>query len=350
MNTALSDPVYFGGPDLTKNNLRDTLLQHIQNTPPKGTIAWVCYYFNEPVLLEALIEAANRGTQVELIIEDNPRCTEINQQCIYQLESLQHPLINITRFSSTPLWQFLGINWHGHLHSKLYFFSHPEPHALIGSYNPTADIAHLGKKHVNSIGDHSISHNLLVEISNKEIVTLLLSYINSLKKSYPKKLARFSQLHNQTYSFKTWEISFLPRWKSHPVNRVLLDNNESAEVKCAISHLKGPGVLKLLGAAKKHGKNIELLLESSKRRIPEKNLLILDKHGIKYYQTKNTDNALMHNKFIIYESRKASFVMFGSFNWSVRSRWLNHEIIACSSDEKIVNAFKSRWKQIVAQI
>ncbi len=40
--------------------------------------------------------------------------------------------------------------------------------------------------------------------------------------------------------------------------------------------------------------------------------------------------------------------MFGSFNWSARSRLLNHEVIASTHNKDIVAAFEKRWDQMVA--
>jgi len=36
--------------------------------------------------------------------------------------------------------------------------------------------------------------------------------------------------------------------------------------------------------------------------------------------------------------------MFGSFNWTDRSYWLNHEIGAISTNDQLFDAFASRWE------
>ena len=162
-------------------------------------------------------------------------------------------------------------------------------------------------------------------------------------------LARLSPTHNVTFHSQKWAIDFLPRLSRHPINTLLSKNDSNTYIKCAISHLKGPGTLKPLTAAVKTGKKIELILESSQRRVPNKHLAFLDKNKIKYYQPKLAKNCLMHSKFILYHSDQEHCVMFGSFNWSARSWILNHEVIACSHDKEIVAAFEQRWQQMITQ-
>ena len=342
MNSQIN--TYFGGPDLEKNALRNILLKHIQNVPANGHICWMCYYFNEPKLFNALIEAAERGVQIELVIDASPRTPEINAACLSMLKN--HQCIQIIEVTTMPFWQYLGIDWHGHMHSKMYYFSHPGPHVLIGSYNPTTDSNQIKPDLIEKIGDHTISHNTLIQIDSTSVINLLLRYFKTIKKNTLNN--RFSHLHNNIHCNDNWSIHFLPRWKKHPVITLLKQQDDNAEVKCAISHLKGPGILNPLIHARKKGKHIKLLLDSTARRVSQKQLKSLDKYNILYHQIPMQDQALMHNKFIIYKSEKSNCVMFGSFNWSRRSWWLNHEIIACSYDKNIIAAFEQRWNQMIA--
>lgn len=340
-------PIYFGGPDLTKNHLRDTLQQHIEAIPSGGKICWMCYYFNEPSLLDTLLAASQRGVHIDLIIDGNPRTPEINQLTIQKLTLQVPPLINIIKVKKKPFWEYLGIHWHPHLHSKLYYFSHPFPHVLIGSYNPTAGLDYLSQEMLEKIGDHSISHNVLVNITDSVSVDTLHKYFSDMQQPWNRRLSRILSSHNQTHNSNQWQLDFLPRLASHPIDTLLKNQDPNATVKCAISHFKGPGILRSLKSAIKIGKNIEIILESNPRRVSKQHLAFLDCHKIKYYQQKISENCLMHNKFILYESEKENCVMFGSFNWSARSRYLNHEITACTNDKKIVAAFKNRWNQMI---
>lgn len=340
--------ILFGGPDKEKNILRNKLLTYIQQTPSNGEIRWMCYYFNEPTLFNALIEASQRGVNIELILDGNPRTPEINQASLTTLKD--YPAIKFTTVNTKPLWKYLGIDWHAHMHSKLYYFSLPKPCVFIGSYNPTADLQYIKQSLIESIGDHSISHNVLVKIEEEKVVACLLQYFNNMKIPNYLHWGRFKAVNNNRQKYKQWDINFLPRYKSHPIHTLLERKDKSASIKCAISHLKGPGIERPLIKAIKNGKNVEVILDSTKRRVSQNKLTYLERHKIKCHQIKTDNHALMHNKFIIYKSDMEHCVLFGSFNWSRRSWWLNHEILACSRNEDIITGFEQRWNEIISTI
>jgi phosphatidylserine/phosphatidylglycerophosphate/cardiolipin synthase-like enzyme len=344
-----SSTTYFGGPDKSKNLLRDILVEYIDAVPASGNINWLCYYLHDPVIFQALIDASERGVKIALTIDGRPRSPSINQACIDQFSPLSHSSIKIIVAKKKPVWEYFGIHWHPHLHSKLYYFSHPTPRILVGSYNPTAGDEHIDETSIEKIGDHSISHNVLVRIDDQDIVNHLKNYILDMQTYWRRMFARFLLTHNTTYRSEKWTIDFLPRLSTHPINALLAKNDNNTKIKCAISHLKGPGTLTPLKTAIKAGKEIELLLESSQRRVPNKHLAFLKRHQIKYHQPKLEKYCLMHNKFILYQSDQEHCVMFGSFNWSTRSRLLNHEVIVCSHDKEVVAAFEQRWKQMITQ-
>lgn len=350
MNTTSN--TIFGGPDKDKNILRDTLLAHIEALPSNSHTYWMSYYFNEPELFKALISASQRGVKVEIIIEGNARCSHINQACITTLNN--HENIKIILARSKPIWEYIGIKWHAHMHSKLYYFSHPTPHAFIGSYNPTADTQSIDEKFIESIGDHTISHNVLVNINDNKLLKNTLNYFHKMQSNQHRRLALFSALNNKLPNIETQEnslesISLLPRLTPHPVNSLLKQKDNNAKILCAISHLKGPNIIKPLINASKAGKQIELILDSSKRRVPQKLLTLLERHHIKYRQLRpNHQHCLMHNKFIIYQSDSTHCVLFGSFNWSMRSWWLNHEIIVTTHNKGVISDFEARWQEMLA--
>ncbi len=338
--------VLFGGPDKPKNILRDALLKKINAVPSLGKICWVCYYFNEPKLFEALISASRRGVSVELVIDANPRSPEINSACISLFQN--QPNVKLVLAKSKPLWEYFTINWHAHLHSKLYYFSHPTPHILAGSYNPTTDTSDISEHLIHKIGDHSTSHNVLVTLEDKHLLTKLLTYINQIQSDHARRWVRFSRLNNRSIDHSSWSINFLPRFTSHPVSSLLASKDNNAKILCAISHLKGPNIIQPLIKASQSGKQIELILDATQRRVAPKLLTQCEKYHIKYTQLKANDDALMHNKFIIYKSDTVDCVLFGSFNWSQRSWWLNHEVIITSFDPHIVSSFETRWQQMLA--
>ncbi len=339
--------VHFGGPDLRKNNLRDVLLQSIDAIPKGGNIDWMCYYLNDTSILNALIEAASRGVAVSLLIDAAPRIPSVNDLSLRYLREHAASKINIIAARKKPVWEYLGLNWHPHFHSKLYYFSHPKPQVYIGSYNPTAEANELSQEIISEIGDHSISHNVLVKITNQEVVTILHKYARNMRQRSFRSGARLHPWHNRAHCAKGWKIQLLPALSTHPIQN-LLTTNEEADIKCAISHLKGPGIKRLLTAALRSGKNLEVLLESTERRVPRQILSFFDKNKIPYHQPKLPVNCLMHNKYILYKSARESKVTFGSYNWSTRSRYLNHEIIVTTDKQDIVAHFDSRWNRVVS--
>jgi phosphatidylserine/phosphatidylglycerophosphate/cardiolipin synthase-like enzyme len=51
----------------------------------------------------------------------------------------------------------------------------------------------------------------------------------------------------------------------------------------------------------------------------------------------------MHNKFVLVEDDNQRWVIFGSFNWTTRSFWLNREVCVISRDPRLFGAFHDRW-------
>ena len=337
--------IYFGGPDLAKNQLRDTLLASIQKTPSGATIKWLCYYLNDQAILNALINASKRSVNVTLLIDKHPRLPEVNAISIEQLLKHASPTLKLITLEKKPIWHHLGIKWHAHFHSKCYYFSAPTPHIFIGSYNPTAGYPELSIDIIKEIGDHAISHNVLLKITKHTLVSVLIEHINNMQLNTFINKVRFLPSQNHAYLSDEWQIDFLPRLNPHPINKLLKSHHKPANIKCAISHLKGPGIKKTLAKANKKHK-IELLIETSKRRVPQAVLDFLQKHEITTYQPTLPEHCLMHNKFILYDNGDEKKVMFGSFNWSARSKMLNHEIILSTTNQQVYTSFEERWKAI----
>lgn len=339
--------IHFGGPDLAKNQLRDVLHASIQQTPGGAEIKWLCYYLNDQIIIDALIEASKRLVNVTLLIDKKPRTPQVNEKIIEQIKKHISPTLKLVLLEKKPFWQYLGIHWHAHFHSKCYYFSAPSPHAYVGSYNPTAGFSELTTEIIKKIGDHSISQNVLVTVREPYIISTLLNYISRIQEKEFINKARILPVQNHSYISKEWQVDFLPRLSNHPVNRLLQAQQKPADIKCAISHLKGPTVKSILSnASKRH--NIELLLDASERRVPQASVTFLHKYKITTHQPKLPANCLMHSKFILHDNGDEQKVMFGSFNWSARSRLLNHEIIMTTSNQQIYNDFYARWVKMTS--
>jgi len=57
----------------------------------------------------------------------------------------------------------------------------------------------------------------------------------------------------------------------------------------------------------------------------------------------------MHNKFVLVEQNNRRWVVFGSYNWSTLSYWINQEICVISSHPQLFEAFAERWEILEAQ-
>jgi len=42
--------------------------------------------------------------------------------------------------------------------------------------------------------------------------------------------------------------------------------------------------------------------------------------------------------------------LFGSFNLTLTSRWLNHEVLMLSSEPELFAAFDARWNEMMAEV
>ena len=104
----------------------------------------------------------------------------------------------------------------------------------------------------------------------------------------------------------------------------------------------------LIGLARKCAK-LEILADSTHRRVPAEIENILTKGGIRFRRVTHDEGLPMHNKFVLAEKNDHRWVIFGSFNWTTRSYWLNHEIGAISGNRQLFNAFAQRWEDLKAQ-
>jgi len=72
--------IYFGGPDKPPYHLRNLLAEKVSSINPGGEIFWVTYYFRDFYLAEKLIEAADRGVKVSVVLEAKPRVEFANDE------------------------------------------------------------------------------------------------------------------------------------------------------------------------------------------------------------------------------------------------------------------------------
>jgi len=127
--------VFFGGPDKPRYFLRDLLAQKINAVQPGGEIFWITYYFRDFYLAEKLIEAANRGVKVSLVLEARPRVANANDDVYRLLRKSNNIDIRYVRHYTPHRSIFGGLP---KIHEKVYYFKdNNKAFALIGSYNPS---------------------------------------------------------------------------------------------------------------------------------------------------------------------------------------------------------------------
>jgi len=338
--------VYFGGPDKPQGALRNLLSDKIDAVPAGGSIDWVTYYFRDRPLARKLIDAAGRGVKVTLVLEGKPRIVKANQQVIDILSGEKGlgdglRIIALPGVPSPP-----GIGWKPQLHEKIYCFSHPQPTALFGSFNPSGDFPEEDPAILWKIGNHNVAHNSLVAVYDAKIVDLLVGHIRSLHRDGSSLYYRFWDRTQHSLDFGHTVLHFWPRIGRHPVERFLNGFGNGSRVRIAASHIRNSRSVSRLIELSQRGAQVEVLSESTNRRVPLKTEKRLRAAGVKFERLGQLKNVPMHLKLILAENDDGKWTVFGSFNWTVPSYWINHEIAAITSDAQVFNEFDRRWNEL----
>ena len=349
MVTTESDEIYFGGPDLPPGRLRDLLAERIAGVPAGGAIDWVTYYFRDRRLAEELVRAHRRGVKVTVTLEGHPRTPDANDEVIAMLTG---PDGLDKGFRTVRLPRVLtpsGKLRNPHLHEKLYCFSHPKPVAFIGSFNPSGDDPEDRPEIVREIGDQDRGHNVLVGLTEHSLVEGLVRHARWVHRARHGRFDRFFAGATRVLKGSDSEIHFLPRLRSHPAIRLLRRVGVGAHIRVAVSHLKKTPFVATIIALAGQGAKVRVLAEHTLRRVPKRIEQVLTEAGVPFRRVTHPEGFPMHNKFVLVEKAGQRWVIFGSFNWTGRSYWLNYEIGAISTNAQLFAAFASRWEALEAQ-
>jgi phosphatidylserine/phosphatidylglycerophosphate/cardiolipin synthase-like enzyme len=229
------------------------------------------------------------------------------------------------------------------LHEKLYCFSQPRPIAFIGSFNPSGDDPESDPAIISEIGDQDRGYNALVGLSDPMLVEKLVQHARWIHRVHCPEFQRFSAIANQTVKGKDTDIHFWPRVRAHPALQFLSQLGSGARIRIAASHIKGSPVVRSIIRLVQGGAALEILAEPTLRRVPVAAEKSLTQAGIRFRRVSHPHGLPMHNKFVLAEKEDQRWVIFGSFNWTVRSFWLNHEIGAISANRRLFDAFAERW-------
>lgn len=337
--------VHFGGPGRPDGRLRDLLAERVAAVPAGGAIDWVTYYFRDRRLAGELVAAHRRGVAVRVTLEGRPRTTHANDAVIALLGDGLGEGLRVVAARTDPLP--LGKALRPRLHEKLYCFSHPEPSAWVGSFNPSGDAPELMPEVIPEIGDHDRAYNLLVELRGEPLVTALVAHARALHSAPHGPFDRFRPDANRSLALGDFVVHFWPRVAPDPVNRWLSGLPAGSRVRLAASHVSGPSAGRTLTRLARRGVTLEILAESTQRRVPVKMVRQLSASGATIRRIGQGECWIpMHDKFALVETPTERRSVFGSFNWSEPSRRFNREIGVVSSDDELFETFEKRWQEL----
>ncbi len=342
--------IYFGGPDQPAGRLRDLLAEQIDAVPPGGTIDWITYYFRDRRLAEQLLRAHRRNVNVRVTLEGNPHVSHANSIVTAMLSGAQGLGRGFRTVYLPPRVPIPGRKMgNPNLHEKLYCFSHPKPIAFIGSFNPSGDDPEDRPEIINEIGDHNRAHNVLVGISEPLLVDGLVNHARWIHQARHRIFEPFFANGNLALRGTNTDVHFLPRARSHAVACFLKRFGKGARIRVAASHLNGTTAVKTMLKIARRGASLEILAEATLRRVSLKTEKKLTEAGIPFRRITHADKLPMHHKFVLVEQDSRRWVVFGSYNWSTLSFWINQEICAISSEPKLFEAFAERWEVLETQ-
>lgn len=346
MNTRrLTSPpeAHFGGPDQPDGILRDMLEGRIEAVPANGSIDWVTYYFRDRRLALALLRAHRRGVHVKVALSRHTRTAQANADVIAILAGGGGLGDGLRLISLPGLPMPVGRGLWSRLHEKLYLFSHPEPIAFIGSFNPSGDVPELRPDIVAEIGEHDSGWNALVGITDPTLVCGLLAHARHMHARTPGLFYRFGAESKGVLEANGTGICFWPRLGTHPVLRRLEALSPKAHVRIAASHLSARSAIEAMLRLARRGVRLEILTEPTLRRVTLSAEQRLREAGICFTRLVGADVVPMHLKFVLAHDDATQWTAFGSFNWTLSSMYLNHEIAVISTDRQLFDIFAGRW-------
>jgi phosphatidylserine/phosphatidylglycerophosphate/cardiolipin synthase-like enzyme len=337
--------VYFGGPDKDPYFLRNLLAERLSQTEKGGEIFWITYYFRDFYLAEKLMEAAKNGVKVSIVLESKPRVKSANDKVYNILKN--HSNINLKYVShETPHKKIFGSI--PKIHEKIYYFSSPQRICYIGSFNPSSSV-NDNPEIVKLIGDQDRGHNFLVEITDESLLDELrehCSYMYNIRHGMNEMLKRYQSKIENNHT----QIYFYP-WANKKIIMSLFDRVSAGDkLLIAESHFTAKIILNKLIGLSKNGVEIKIIAHGTKRRFPLYIEKILKEKDIEYYRYIHPKEYPMHNKFIILEKKNEKLVAFGSLNFTKRSIYESHEILAVTKDTAIIDSFKNRWETILKEV
>jgi phosphatidylserine/phosphatidylglycerophosphate/cardiolipin synthase-like enzyme len=330
--------LHFGGPDQPPRALSLLLQRMVATARPGDRICWVTYYFRDRALARALMDAADRGVEVSLLMDGSPRRKHANDAVLALLKA--HGLGGGLAVHEKPAW---GRKLHPHLHAKLYLFAGEHPVALIGSFNPSGDEPEEDPEVIAEIGDQDRGHNMLVEISDPSLVAALEQQAGLWRRHSSSPLLRLRALQNRLLQSDDLQLWLFPRLRTGIVEPELAKLRRGDRINGALSHIKPGPFTRALGAAAARGVDVNLIVHDTERRVPEVMLKQLTGQGIRLRRYRHAEGLPVHAKYLLLQGAAVQCGYFGSFNFNTRSRLLNIEILARTTDVAVLTELHQRF-------
>lgn len=340
--------VYFGGPDQHPRFLRNVLQEKIEAVPSGGEICWITYYFRDLNLAKALCQAKQRGVQTKVLLEEKPRTKIANILVIQELQKENNLGNDCKAIVHARAWKLCGLK-RAAIHEKIYFFSHPQPHVLVGSFNPSGNHPEVFEI-IKEIGDQDRGYNYLVEIAEPTIVSGLKEHIRKMFTSRHNIGAQFYLKRPQKIISKDLSVYFFPQCGANTVYNLLQSLPKDTQLRIAISHLTLEFMASTLIRLARRGIQVTMITHDTLRRFPRKIETMLSNVPISFYCYRHPQKLPMHNKFMLINSLGQKMVTFGSLNFTKRSLFANHEIFLVSQSPFLYEAFEQRWNHMLDQI
>lgn len=342
MHFPAESALHLGGPDRPPRYLRDLLQARIEAVPAGGAIHWATYYFCDMDLANTLMAAHDRGVRVHLALEAEPRHAQANAAVVARL--CAHGL-----GGGLYLNRPRPVGPYGHLHAKIYAFSHPARAALVGSFNPSCNIPEDADV-IADIGDQDRGHNVLAELHDAPLVERLCAYVESFAPGRQPWWRRLSKPQNTVLHSGGVALYFFPRILPHVVTRELDTLAAPDRVRGVISHLKPGPLIETLARAVRRGTQVELIVHDTERRVPGRTVQFLLDAGVQVRRYRHPDHLPVHAKFLLVERGNGTVAYLGSFNFNPRSLYLNHELLVRTGSAHTVAGLVRRFDDIAAEV
>lgn len=209
--------LHAGGPDRPPHLLRDLLVRRIDAVPGGGEIVWAVRGIGDDVLADALIAAAGRGVSVSLHVD--ARATPIWADDVMARLSAGGLSPDIERHEAERPMDM-----------KVHIFSHPEPSALIGSYDSIGEHSALRDPR-RRLDDLDRGHDLLIEYSQPALVAALRDHA----RRFGGTLERLRPSQNRAAEVPRTSIFFHPRLRPRIVDAAIGDLDEDARLRVVLA-------------------------------------------------------------------------------------------------------------------